>query len=112
MKVKVCENLMRHQLASTCVVDLSWQALAAAGSDAHPTDYLDFFCLIKSSQTAAGWDTRSVTQCIPAVLLVPLPTLRQDISVLHVVNINQRSLEGSRDTEVVAKHRTSYCVCL
>jgi len=88
-------------------------AIAEAGSDAHPTDYLSFFCLAKRESPDDVPDEIGMPDGEDEILLRVRTTLRSMIYVhskmaifddeyiiVGSANINQRSMDGNRDSEI------------
>ncbi|KNC82703.1 hypothetical protein SARC_05021 [Sphaeroforma arctica JP610] len=90
------------------------EAIQRAGSDAHPKDYLNVFCL-GCRETEEGSDhTADLRSCPPASLQAKINASRRYMAYVHSkmmivddeyvmvgsANINERSLAGDRDTEL------------
>jgi len=89
------------------------EALEEAGSDAHPTDYLTFFCLTKRESPDDVPEDLDMPDGEDEILENVRKTLRSMIYVhskmaifddeyiiVGSANVNQRSMDGTRDTEM------------
>ena len=99
-----------------CTMAAMYQRVAAAiqavGSEAHPQDYLNFYCLGKresEQELPEGLDTpeegslvERVRQSLrhPVYVHSKLMVVDDTHIVLGSANINQRSLDGHRDSEI------------
>lgn len=91
------------------------EEIAAAGIDALPTDYLNFYCL-GNRETEDGWQPPSgpeIRPDMPGALSAAnrrfmiyvhskLMIVDDEVAIIGSANINMRSLAGFRDTEIAA----------
>eukprot|EP00996_Jenningsia_fusiforme_P002982 NODE_3789_length_915_cov_44.516166_g3484_i0.p1 GENE.NODE_3789_length_915_cov_44.516166_g3484_i0~~NODE_3789_length_915_cov_44.516166_g3484_i0.p1 ORF type:complete len:250 (-),score=44.99 NODE_3789_length_915_cov_44.516166_g3484_i0:164-805(-) len=90
------------------------KAIADAGIDAHPTDYLSFFCLGNRETEDGSQATATEDPPEEAATQIVLNGTRRSMIYVHSkmilvdddwvlvgsANINQRSMAGSRDSEI------------
>ena len=89
------------------------RALEAAGSEAHPTDYLNFYCLGKREspdevpidelgEPESGSSSETLRQTLrhPIYVHCKLSIFDDEYALVGSANVNQRSLGGNRDTEI------------
>ncbi|KAG9446476.1 hypothetical protein H6P81_012604 [Aristolochia fimbriata] len=89
------------------------EAIRETGSDAHPRDYLNFFCLANREKKIAGeyvppsspqrsthyWEAQ-IHRRFMIYVHSKLMIVDDEYVILGSANINQRSMDGSRDTEI------------
>jgi len=77
-------------------------ALKTHKSDAHPLDYLSFYCLAnrESGDPQAGPAPAAQTRRFPIYVHSKLMIVDDEYVILGSANINERSMSGNRDTEI------------